>query len=525
MVESSPRRRGPTTAGSSPGRRAGAVVAVAVVAVVAVVVRAAPLLRPGALTSVLDYDEAVAFTAATRLLHGEMPYRDFVLVHPPGSVLAMVPFVAAGSGHDALALGVARLGVCLLGGVNAALVAVLLRRHGVTAMLVGGGLYATWQAVAVTEGTVLLEPALTLATLTALLAIRSTRTRAVVTAGIALGLATAVKYWAVVDVLVVGLAVLARAGRPALMRYATAAVGAGALVVAPFLLTAPGSLLHQTVTTQLTRPAQHVDLDQRLLALAPVSASTWLVSPGPAGLALWAGLLALGGWTGLALGRSVLRTVTGRLPPSRWPEELLWLALALVHLVLVAFSASFYPHYLAWAVPYLALLAGWSVGNEQVRGWVVGRLALPAVVAAVALVVGVGALARLHTRYPPQEGRAALVAWADGRRCVWGFPPDVVAADHATANASAGCAVDVDPLGTALSLGLDEPVPTGSQITQVSPRWHERTWPDVLAADGVLLPTDRVVWWFDADQVAAFEQQHQLVASHGDVTAWQRTAG
>ena len=39
----------------------------------------------------VGYDDAVYFTAAALFASGEMPYRDFVLVHPPGMLLFLAP--------------------------------------------------------------------------------------------------------------------------------------------------------------------------------------------------------------------------------------------------------------------------------------------------------------------------------------------------------------------------------------------------------------------------------------------------
>ena len=45
--------------------------------------------RPGYLLGVTEYDDGSYFGSAVRLVHGSMPYRDFVLVQPPGITLLM----------------------------------------------------------------------------------------------------------------------------------------------------------------------------------------------------------------------------------------------------------------------------------------------------------------------------------------------------------------------------------------------------------------------------------------------------
>ena len=47
--------------------------------------------RPGFLLGVTEYDDGPYFGSAVRLVHGSMPYRDFVLVQPPGITLLMSP--------------------------------------------------------------------------------------------------------------------------------------------------------------------------------------------------------------------------------------------------------------------------------------------------------------------------------------------------------------------------------------------------------------------------------------------------
>src|SRR5689334_13673207 len=52
------------------------------------------LLHGGFLWSVTEYDDGPYFSSAVRLLQGALPYRDFVLVQPPGITLLMLPSAA-----------------------------------------------------------------------------------------------------------------------------------------------------------------------------------------------------------------------------------------------------------------------------------------------------------------------------------------------------------------------------------------------------------------------------------------------
>ena len=59
---------------------------------VAFTARLLPVVRGGGLTGIIDYDDGVHFAAAIGLVHGQLPYRDFLLLHPPGIVLVLSPF-------------------------------------------------------------------------------------------------------------------------------------------------------------------------------------------------------------------------------------------------------------------------------------------------------------------------------------------------------------------------------------------------------------------------------------------------
>ena len=101
--------------------------ALAVVFALAVAVRLAGTFRGAGLYGLGNYDDGVHFAAALGLVNGLLPYRDFLLLHPPGVVLAMAPFAALSwliGEPDAMA--VARVSWMLLGGVNTVLCALVL---------------------------------------------------------------------------------------------------------------------------------------------------------------------------------------------------------------------------------------------------------------------------------------------------------------------------------------------------------------------------------------------------------------
>jgi alpha-1,2-mannosyltransferase len=119
--------------------------------------RIAPDVHAGNLTGVLEYDDGVHYAAGLALLHGQLPYRDFVLLHPPGIALLMAPVAALGEliGEPA-AMALARLGIIAVGLMNAALLARLLRRASPLAGL-AGAVYAAYPGAIYAERTVLLD--------------------------------------------------------------------------------------------------------------------------------------------------------------------------------------------------------------------------------------------------------------------------------------------------------------------------------------------------------------------------------
>ena len=78
------------------------------------------------LFGVTEYDDGAYFGSAIRLVHGALPYRDFVMVQPPGFTLLASPLAllsrAIGT-RDALAI--ARLFMPLVAALNVVLVGML----------------------------------------------------------------------------------------------------------------------------------------------------------------------------------------------------------------------------------------------------------------------------------------------------------------------------------------------------------------------------------------------------------------
>src|SRR5579875_2761179 len=87
-----PRGEPGRTEGIRRGSRATPVgLAITIATVLALGLRLYQLTRPGYLLSVTEYDDGPYFGSALRLVSGVLPYRDFLLVQPPGITLLMIP--------------------------------------------------------------------------------------------------------------------------------------------------------------------------------------------------------------------------------------------------------------------------------------------------------------------------------------------------------------------------------------------------------------------------------------------------
>jgi hypothetical protein len=222
--------------------------------------RAFPLVQAGAFGYPVNYDQGVYFTSASLLLQGVLPYRDFVLVHPPGLLYCLAPAAWVGVLRDpAVGLAAARWLVTVVGLVNTVLLGrLVLRWAGPMAALVAASVYATHpEAVSVERGPVL-EPWLNLACL-CLAAVwlgASARDRAAwraLGAGALCGFAMSIKLTGALWV-VAALAAGAPKPRRNLFVFAAAATVAFLVLVAPLALSDLDRFFEQVVSFQLHRP-------------------------------------------------------------------------------------------------------------------------------------------------------------------------------------------------------------------------------------------------------------------------------
>jgi alpha-1,2-mannosyltransferase len=431
---------GPRPAGSRLARSGWGIPVL--VAVVAFAVRLTTVLHGGGLYAYMGYDDGVYYTAAAKLVFGELPYRDFVLLHPPGIALVLAPFAELGRlTSDREGMAVARVAFMLLGALNAALTARVASVLGRGAALVAGGFTAVWVHAAYVDRTTLLEPLGSLALLVGLLLLgpvlrqQGARAgRAELLGGAALGLGVCVKAWGVVPLAVVGVFVLADRGWRAAVRLVVGAAAAGLVVVGPFLVAAPAATVRMILLDQVGRPESRTPRVERFTGLLGVVQYV--------GRERRTAVVVLTLVTGLVV--IALTLLALRAPAAR-----LWAALLVAHGLLLLAAPIYFPHYSAFlAVPLsLVLGAGASVVSRELRGRVPRRAHLAAAVAAMAALgaLGVGTtMGSFGVRYPGER----LATFLPAQGCVRADDPGaLIQLNVLSRDLRRGCVVHADFTG------------------------------------------------------------------------------
>ncbi len=436
------------------------------------------LRSPGHLFGVTEYDDGVYLGAALRLVHGVLPYRDFVLVQPPGLILIMTPVAALAKWTGtAGAMAAGRILTVCAGAAAVPLAGRLVRHRGLLAVAITCGLLAVYPDAIAASVTVLQEPWLVLCCLAGAVAVFDGNQltgswKRLAWGGAAFGFAGAIKVWAVIPVLVIVALAVRRPRRAGVFLGGTVA---GFLVpVLPFAVASPGVFYKGVIVAQIVR----VD-DVRVSAWTRLTSLTGLDSLSPvshqaaliAAIAIPALVVAAfaGGWV-----------LTRRRPPA-----LDWFALATAALVVAAFMwpADFYYHYSDFLAPFLALCVGLPAarlmaGLEQ-AGW---RPARDGRAGRAATAVTLAAIAAMAVSQVYHEGRAraSVHEFAALQRVI---PPGAcvltdevsytIAADRFLSSVP-GCSQVVDGEGTDLALSHGKNGVTGAgRVPAVQAVWDQ----------------------------------------------------
>ena len=242
------------------------------------------LSRPDYLIGVTEYDDGTDFGSAILLIHGDLPYRDFIMVQPPGITLLMAPVALVTKGFGtAWGMGVGRILTALAGAAAVAMGGLLVRHRGLLAVIVTGGILAVYPAAVQAAHTVLLEPWLVLFCLAGMLAVFDgdglASTRRLVWGGVAFGFAGAIKVWAILPVLVIVVLILAARQPRRALAYAAGVVAGFVVPVLPFAALAPGTFYRSVIVAQLVRvDSVRIPLGYRLHEMTGLTDATGLTS-------------------------------------------------------------------------------------------------------------------------------------------------------------------------------------------------------------------------------------------------------
>lgn len=428
--------------------------------------RLGQLAQPGFLMGVTEYDDGVYFGDAVRMVHGAVPYRNFVAVHPPGIMLLMAPLaVLSKTIGTAGGLAVARVLTACVGAANVMLLGWLVRHRGALWVAVACGLLAVFPDAVAAAHTLLLEPWLILFCLTGMVAVFDgdalRQGKMLWWGGAAFGFACVIKLWAIVPVL--ALAALCLRRRRAAVTFGIG-VSVGFLVpIIPFAATAPKSFINNVIVAQLSR----VD---------DVRVPTWQR------LASMTGLTHADMGSAMVLAVSVTVSILiifcyarAALIAGHSLSALQWFALTTTVGIVTAFlyPADFYYHYTAFLVPFLAITLAPPIAGVLATKW--ARRArytgagLALVVIAVLTVAQVRNLTTAEHAYNP--ARAAELVITPGA-CVLTDTASFTIAANRFVSTVPDCPVLVDAIGTDYSLSHGHNGVTGAdQVPAVRQLW------------------------------------------------------
>ena len=485
------------------GRRRGlaalrdpVVLAIAVTTLLAAGLRVYYLSRPGYLLGVTEYDDGPYFGSAVRLVSGVMPYRDFVLVQPPGITLLMVPAaLLAKITGTAWGMAAGRILTALASVACVPLMGRLARHRGALSTLVACGVLAVFPDGVSAAHTVLVEPWLVLFCLIGALLMfegdRLVSRRGLLLGGVAFGFAGVIEAWAIVPVLV--LLVLCLAGPvPGKSRVSRAlpfagGVAAGFMVpVLPFAAAAPRGFYQSLIVAQVgpRSGAARVPLLSRLTEMTGLSDIRLPVHVNLlfAHFTLSASLV---NWTmaailvALAVGvPAALNLATGE-PPA----TLEWFALGSTELIVVMFlwPVQFHYHFTAFLAPFLGLAIALPLPRLFAlrKPGLAALRTLPGIAAGLAVVLLLAFAfiqGRTESRLTPVVAPSAI---AQAKRII--PPGSCVVSDSAAllllagrfVSDEPGCGVIDDGLGTdlALSHGLT-PATGAGDVPAVMRLWN-----------------------------------------------------
>lgn len=441
---------------------ARALIALPLIAVLALVCRLYPVLHGGGLRGLDGYDDGVYYSAADAVVSGRVPYRDFVLLHPPGLIYLLTPFAVLGRLiGDANGWATARVAMMVVGAASAVAVFSILRRYGWVAAVVGGLLYAVWPPAINGETSTLLECVPNLLLLLALLILGSRRLALrpafQIAAGAALGLGMSIKIWGLVPLLVVLGWQFISEGRRRGLTVLAGAVVATVVVCGPSFILAPGRMWEFVVADQFARSGVNTSLLLRLETFTPVQR----LLPGASSAQSLAAVAGVGAIAVLAAAFA-----------WRFSSARVFVVLLVAQSLVLCASPPYFTHYTAFTAPAAALTAG--AGSQGFVDFLAARrprLRRPMIAVLLAAVVFTGTPSFTHAIYTRFNGSQVARVLA-GRHCVVADSPAVlILANVLTRDLDRHCATRIDVSGA--TYNLDEVVGSNGRML---PRVRNELW-------------------------------------------------
>jgi hypothetical protein len=444
--------------------------------------------RPGFLLGVTEYDDGPYFGSAVRLVHGSLPYKDFILVQPPGITLLMSPvgLLTYWTG-TAWGLAIGRILTVLAGTAGVTLAGLLVRHRGPLAVLLTCGIIAVYSDAVAAAHTVLVEPWLVLFCLAGAVAVFdgdriTASTRRLAWGGALFGFAGAVEAWAIVPVLVLAALCLPRIKRAAVF---AGGVAAGFVIpVLPFAIAGPGQFYRSLITAQVGYRAHAVRVGVLLRLRNMIGL--------PYSLGWSQGLLLL---AVLALVIFVIVTQAAAITVTRPPRPTLdWFATISAVLIVAMFlwPPQFHYHFAEFLAPFMALTLalpvsrllggprpdGLAVTWPRTSGPKAARQAGVAIAAVCA--VGLAVVAAFQFRFESASPRvigpipARIDSLIPPGACVLSDQVSVTLAANRFVSTDPNCPRMVDSLGTTLALsdGL-KPQTGAANVPRVNAAWDQ----------------------------------------------------
>ncbi len=460
------RRSGTTRLAANP------LLVAAVISLMGVIVRLSLLSVPGHLGGLTEYDDGVYFGAALKLVNGVFPYKDYVLVQPPGIALLLSPvaLLAKFIGSDG-GLSVARIVTVLVDGLNIFLVGKIVRSRGIVAVLAGCGFMAFYSQAIVSSATVLLEPYMNLFCLLAVYfalgdGSENFSNRRLLISGIFIGIAGSIKSWAIVPAIFLGLILLIslKSGK---LRSITGYIGGIVLgfgvVTLPFILVDGYGFFHDVISVQLARvPGQRVSVWTRLNELTGSAPLEWLIGHHRE-VTIFLSLVMV-----LVIVVAIKNVVSHRSSLGAFA-----VVTAIGVTAVLFYPNDFYYHYPDFLAPYFAISL--AVAADSVRSWRVrsSELKAPALLlmgALYLLVFVADFVFEINAAPAPVPSRLAQGVIPKGACVVSDEVSLLIESNRFYAN-SANCPILIDSYGTALSLSDGLTIDGGASHSTVVDRF------------------------------------------------------